>query len=58
MTWYIGIGDDLLRDTRIKFPFLRNIDKDYDASDLIWTDRLYQCEDKYDRIGSNCHGRD
>lgn len=46
MTWYINIGDDLLRDQRIKFPFTRSFDFDYGASDLILVDSLYECTEK------------
>lgn len=46
MTWYINIGDDLLRDQRIKFPFIRDLDIDYGASDLIFVCTLYECAEK------------
>lgn len=45
MTWYINIGDDIQRDQKIKFQFYRDIDEDYSPDDLIFSDRLYQCED-------------
>ncbi|KAI5460779.1 hypothetical protein BGZ63DRAFT_414898 [Mariannaea sp. PMI_226] len=44
MTWYINIGDDLLRDQKIKFPFTRPIDEHYHPSILVFHDRLYECE--------------
>ena len=46
MTWYIRIGDDLLRDQKIRFSFSRSIREDYDSSDLIFRDELYECEDR------------
>ncbi|KAH8663252.1 hypothetical protein BGZ61DRAFT_431957 [Ilyonectria robusta] len=46
MTWYINIGDDLLRDKRIKFHYTRDFDIDCGASDLIFVDTLYECAEK------------
>ncbi|KAH6884874.1 hypothetical protein B0T10DRAFT_550765 [Thelonectria olida] len=46
MTWYINLGDDLLRDQRIKFSFIRSIDEDYDDTDLVFTEKLYECGTK------------
>lgn len=46
MTWFINIGDDIARDQSIKFPFYRSIKEDYAPSDLIFTDNLYECEDR------------
>jgi hypothetical protein len=45
MTWFINIGDDILRDQKIRFPFYRSIDEDYGPSDLIFKDTLYECAD-------------
>jgi len=61
-TWYINIGDELLRDHTIRFPFVRSIDKDYKLDDLIFEDDLYESKDriaprhfsKGDSIKENC----
>ncbi|KAH7157318.1 hypothetical protein B0J13DRAFT_592817 [Dactylonectria estremocensis] len=45
MTWYIKLGDDLLRDQKIKFPFSRNVDKDSPASDMVFFNFLYESKD-------------
>ncbi len=45
MTWYIGIGDDIKRDQEIRFPFYRTLDENFLPSELIFTDRLYECAD-------------
>lgn len=45
-TWYIDIGEDLLRDQVIRFPFYRSVDADYRPSDLVFEDNLYQSKDK------------
>jgi hypothetical protein len=47
MTWFINIGDDIQRDQKIKFPFVRSIDQDYTPSILVFTETLYQCADSY-----------
>ncbi|OXV07229.1 hypothetical protein Egran_05006, partial [Elaphomyces granulatus] len=62
MTWYINIGDDILRDQKIKFPFYRMLDETYNSSSLLFKDILYECQDqdpprnrcKGKRIGPNC----
>ena len=46
MTWYIGVGEDMHRDQKIRFPFFRNLDKDFSPSDLIFTDNLIECSDQ------------
>ncbi|KAJ3537626.1 hypothetical protein NM208_g6234 [Fusarium decemcellulare] len=46
MTWYVRIGDNLVRDQTIRFPFERNLD---DISDRFWLrfrDTLFECEEK------------
>lgn len=45
MTWYIGIGDDIKRDQKIRFNFFRTLDENFKSSELIFTERLYECED-------------
>jgi hypothetical protein len=47
MTWFINIGDDILRDQKIKFSFFRSIDEDYSPRDLIFKDTLFECADSY-----------
>jgi molecular chaperone DnaK (HSP70) len=62
MTWFINIGDDILRDQKIKFSFFRSIDEDYSPRDLIFKDTLFECADSHapthfskgDKISSNC----
>ncbi|KAK4183350.1 hypothetical protein QBC35DRAFT_467376 [Podospora australis] len=62
MTWFINIGDDIMRDQKIKFSFYRCIDEKYEPSDLIFHDELYECADpdapvhftKGDNIHINC----
>lgn len=62
MTWYINIGDDLLRDQKIKFSFCRNINYNYSQMDLIFSDELYECGSaaaprhpfKGDKFALNC----
>ncbi|KAK3343434.1 Hsp70 family protein-like protein [Lasiosphaeria hispida] len=62
MTWFINMGDDILRDQKIKFPFFRSIDENYEPNDLLFTNMLYECADpnapihysKGDKIGINC----
>lgn len=44
-TWYIAIDDDLRRDQVIKFSFYRSLDFDFTASDLIFTETLYESKD-------------
>ena len=46
MTWYINIGDDILRDQKIKFPFYRMLDETYNSSSLVFKDILYECQDQ------------
>lgn len=45
MSWYIGIGDDVKREQEIRFPFTRDLNENFQPSELIFTDRLYECED-------------
>jgi len=45
-TWYIEIGDDLLRDHTIRFPFFRSIDGDYSQDDLVFEEELFESKDK------------
>jgi hypothetical protein len=52
MTWYIGVGEDLHRDQKIRFPFYRSVDKNYSPADLIFTDNLIECSDSY--VSSLC----
>lgn len=47
MTWFINIGDDIMRDQNIRFSFYRSIDDDYESSDLIFHDTLFECSDPY-----------
>ncbi|KAL3954485.1 hypothetical protein ACCO45_010048 [Purpureocillium lilacinum] len=62
MTWYIRVGDDLLRNQTIRFPFLRSIDEKYRPEHLIFRDELFECEDKIapihrssgEKISINC----
>ncbi|KAK3291635.1 uncharacterized protein B0H64DRAFT_427150 [Chaetomium fimeti] len=62
MTWFINIGDDVLRDQKIKFSFYRSISENYTPDDLIFQDTLFECADpvapthhcKGDKISSNC----
>ncbi|KAH6842399.1 hypothetical protein B0I37DRAFT_399101 [Chaetomium sp. MPI-CAGE-AT-0009] len=62
MTWFINIGDDILRDQKIKFPFYQSIDEDYSPSDLIFRNTLFECSDSHapmhfskgHKISSNC----
>jgi len=46
MTWYINIGDDLKRDRKIKFPFFRTLDEDFEDDELIFMSDLIQSENK------------
>jgi hypothetical protein len=46
MTWYINIGDDLKRDQKIKFPFFRTLDEDFEDHELIFMSDLIQSENK------------
>lgn len=50
MTWYIAIGDDLLRDQTIKFPFFRTIGTNFTSEDLQFTAVLFECEDMYGQL--------
>ncbi|KAK2609277.1 hypothetical protein QQS21_002212 [Conoideocrella luteorostrata] len=45
MTWYIKKGDTLRRDQKIKFPFYRQVDRNFDSSELHFDSELYQCDD-------------
>lgn len=47
MTWYINIGDDIVRDQEIRLPFARDLEADYSPADLVFTDELYECSDRY-----------
>ncbi|KAJ4245770.1 hypothetical protein NW762_013894 [Fusarium torreyae] len=46
MTWYIKMGDDLVRDQTITFSFARSLDDINKASRLRFYDALYECEEK------------
>ncbi|KAF5593829.1 Hsp70 chaperone protein [Fusarium pseudoanthophilum] len=46
MTWYINIGDNLVRDQTIKFPFYRELNNIDDTSGLIYYSTLFQCEER------------
>jgi hypothetical protein len=46
MSWYINIGDDLKRGKRIKFPFFRSLEEDFEENELIFSSNLIQCETK------------
>ncbi|EXK29750.1 hypothetical protein FOXG_11731 [Fusarium oxysporum f. sp. lycopersici 4287] len=62
MTWYINIGDNLVRDQTIKFPFNRYLNSIDDPSWLILQNTLFECEEKTaprhplssGKFGSNC----
>jgi len=58
MKWYIGIGDDLQRDKKIRFTWQRMIPENYSPSDLIFNDRLVECEDQYDTLPLPPHRSD
>lgn len=47
MTWFIGMGDDMHRDQKIRHSFFRNLDKNYSSTHLIFEDKLYECCDAY-----------
>ena len=47
MTWFINMGDDIQRNQEIKFSFYRSIDEDYTPNNLIFSDTLYECADRY-----------
>jgi hypothetical protein len=53
MTWYIHIGDDLLRDQTIKFSFYRSIPVDFVPSDLVFKSTLYDCSDRYENLAQH-----
>ncbi len=42
MTWYIEMGDDLLRSRKIEFPFYRAWDHQPSGSDLHFEDKLQE----------------
>ncbi|KAK2691598.1 hypothetical protein QWA68_007810 [Fusarium oxysporum] len=46
MTWYINIGDNLVRDQTIKFPFFSNLTNIDDPSWLILHNTLFECEER------------
>ncbi|KAH7175320.1 hypothetical protein EDB81DRAFT_769600 [Dactylonectria macrodidyma] len=46
MTWYIKLGDDLLRDQKIKFPFVQSVDENASSSALTFRNSLYESKDK------------
>ena len=46
MTWYINIGDDLVRSRPIKFLFYRSLPDGYSSSELIFKTNLLQSEAK------------
>jgi len=46
LVWYINIGDDLFRDQRITFPFYRELELTYGLEDLIFSDTLFECQDR------------
>ena len=43
MFWYINFGEDMRRDQKITFPFVRRLAEDYSPSDLIFEDDLLEC---------------
>lgn len=47
MTWYINIGDDLIRDKTLKFSFFRTLDEKFSTQDLIFKDSLFESDDEY-----------
>jgi len=48
MTWYIGIGDDLKRDQKIRFNFVKEYAKDFTQKHLVIKTSLVECADQYD----------
>ncbi|KAI3392445.1 hypothetical protein diail_5689 [Diaporthe ilicicola] len=42
--WYISMGQDLIRDETIKFPFKRTLQENYTPCQLIFKDTLYFSE--------------
>ena len=61
MTWYIYQNEDLKREQKIRFPFLRYLTEQHSANDLIFKDELIQSEaiqpPKYPKAGltkTNC----
>lgn len=60
MTWYIYKGEELKRDSTVKFPFYRNVSVQGDSSSLIFQDELLICDlptaPTYpgDDVGVNC----
>ncbi|KFG86767.1 putative hsp70 protein [Metarhizium anisopliae] len=45
MTWFINKGEDIQRDHKIKFSFFRTLEKGYTNPELIFRDKLYECQD-------------
>lgn len=46
MTWFINKGEDIQRDHKIKFSFFRTLEKGYTNPELIFRDKLYECQDR------------
>ncbi|EFY98456.2 Hsp70 family protein [Metarhizium robertsii ARSEF 23] len=45
MAWFINKGEDIQRDHKIKFSFFRTLEKGYTNPELIFRDKLYECQD-------------
>ncbi|KAG6102857.1 hypothetical protein E4U30_000045 [Claviceps sp. LM220 group G6] len=63
MEWFIKTGDNILRDQRFEIQMEFAFDDIHDASTLIYTHPLWQCEDKVappypskgNKLAVNCH---
>lgn len=44
MTWFIYMGEDLLREQTIRYPFLRTLHEGFSDARLIFEDQLIQSE--------------
>ncbi|KAM0265125.1 hypothetical protein ACHAQJ_000277 [Trichoderma viride] len=45
MTWYINIGDDLLRGKSIRFSYFKSLPEGYTDSDLLCEITLFECKE-------------
>ncbi|CAF9941038.1 MAG: hypothetical protein HETSPECPRED_002852 [Heterodermia speciosa] len=43
MFWYINFGEDMRRDQKITFPFVRRLTENYSPSNLIFENDLLEC---------------
>lgn len=45
MVWYIGMGEELSRDTTVRIPFTQHLPKGYSNRDLVFKNYLLQSEE-------------